>query len=169
MRGQYDRRIQDLDNQLKLADGEQNEHVVRIKDLEDKLAKTISGSDEQATNGIPARDIKLRRQILELERLTDEQSVRIEMILQEKGNLEKQWFTRIQEKDDLIDSYEAKIVELQTAFKDKIFAVDEFKNLDEVLRLKEDLEKAQGELVSLRNRYDVPLLKRKFRNSPTLL
>lgn len=150
MRGQYDRRINDMDNLLKLADGEQNENVVRIKDLEDKLANVASN---QEPSGIPAREAKFRRQILELERLVDEQSVRHEMVCHEKSNLERQWLARSQEKDALIDSYEAKIVELQTAFKDKIFAVDEFKNLDEVLRLKGELEKSQADVMSLENRY----------------
>lgn len=155
MRRQFDKRIQDLDNQLKLADGEQNDHVIRIKDLEEKLAKTVShnNSSSQEPVGISFREVQLRGQVLELEKLVDEQSVRIEMALQEKTTLEKQWLIRSQDKDSMIDSYEAKIVELQTAFKDKIFAVEEFKNLDEVLRLKGELEKTQLEVMSLQNRY----------------
>jgi hypothetical protein len=121
------------------------EAVVQLKDQ--KLKDLENG-------GLPEGfDIPFRRRILELETLVDEQSKRIDSILNDKNNLERQLLGKMKEKDKLIESYEARLVELQKAFHDKVFAVDEFKHMDDMLALKKELEICQRELADVRNKY----------------
>jgi hypothetical protein len=97
--------------------------------------------------------LALHNRISELEQLLEIQSSRVETILKDKAVLEEQLLARVQEKDNLIQTYESKIMDLQSALQDKIFAVDEMKNVDKVQQLQLELSKCTTEMLDLRNRY----------------
>ena len=109
--------------------------------------------EDLENGGLPEGfDIPFRRRILELETLVDEQAKRIDSIINDKNSLERQLLRKMKEKDQLIESYEARLFELQKAFHDKVFAVEEFKHMDDMLSLKRELEISQKELADIKNK-----------------
>lgn len=119
----------------------------QVKELQASL-ETIRSQVAEPTPS----DIVSRQRVLELESLVDEQTIRIQALVDAKAESKHELSVRMQEKDTLIESYEARILELQTAFQDKVFAVNETKNLDEVHRLQRESELAKREIMELKTR-----------------
>ncbi|KAI8915704.1 hypothetical protein EDD86DRAFT_2336 [Gorgonomyces haynaldii] len=69
--------------------------------------------------------------------------------------LQKDIAFRMQEKDDMILSYENKIIQLQKEFKDKLFLVDQSKQLDERHLLKQELANCHAEIISLKSKLEI--------------
>ena len=154
MRSQYENKISDMQNKM-IELQETQDSDIKVLELQEQLKNALnlaSQSNNSLQESHSMADVTQKRRIIELEALIDQQGSRIDAILQDKSNLETQLLSKIQEKDTLIESYESRIVELQTAFQDKIFLVDESKHMDFVHNLELELEKSRRQVLHLENR-----------------
>ncbi|KAJ1341692.1 hypothetical protein BSLG_003714 [Batrachochytrium salamandrivorans] len=101
------------------------------------------------------RELVLSRRILDLQSLVDEQSKRIDQLCKERQHLETEAALLVREKDDLIESYQVKIVEQQQDFHKRIFAVDEHERMDEIHAMRLELESTRSELAGARNKLEI--------------
>nr|KAJ3418108.1 hypothetical protein HK105_000338 [Polyrhizophydium stewartii] len=101
------------------------------------------------------REIALRRRVHDLDVLVDDQAKRISQLVKERQQMEADAASRLREKDVLIESYEAKIVEMQQDFHHKVFAVDEHARMDEIHAMRLELESARAELAGVKNKLEI--------------
>ena len=101
------------------------------------------------------REIALRRRIVELSRFIDEQGVRITELVTERQQTELEFAKKLEEKDALVASYQAKLVEIQQKIHDGLFSVEDQARLDEQHKLRMEVEGSRAELADLRNKLEI--------------
>jgi hypothetical protein len=135
----------------KLQDFENNDH----EELNAKINQLEIALEEKDTHLKQLSESNVRKRVLELELLLDEQSNIYMALLKEKSDLKEQMIKITRERGKLIDSYEAQVDGMEKALRDKIFAVEETKHLDELNDLKLKREADQREILDLKTRYQL--------------
>ena len=131
-----------------------------MQEMEEKIREQEAKNDEELEFALAekekllasASESHVRKRVLELESLLDEQSNNYMIILKEKSELKEQMIKLTREREKLIDSYENQVDEMEKALKDKIFAVEEAKHLDELNNLKLNREADQREIQDLKTK-----------------
>jgi chromosome segregation ATPase len=141
-----------------------------MEEMEKKLQDFENNDDEALKSRISELEIELeakenqlkqasesnvRKRVLELELLLDEQSNIYMALLKEKSDLKEQLIKITREREKLIDSYEAQVEGMEKALRDKIFAVEETKHLDEINDLKLKREADQREILDLKTKLEI--------------
>eukprot|EP00842_Homolaphlyctis_polyrhiza_P002725 jgi/Hompol1/3453/HPOL_001585-RA len=183
LRKQYEARVRETETSLRdlQASSEEdlksarlqaaNEAAAEIQALERQLAMARSGATDadlnaeadhggQIDSSLPllvprSQEISLRRRLVELDRLVEDQARRIEEHIKERQQAEASHLAMCAEKDALIDSYKAKIIEMQQDFQHKIFAVDDHARMDQIHRMRLDLEACRAELADAKSKLEV--------------
>ena len=133
----------------KLQDFENNDD----EELNTKINQLEKALEEKDTHLKQLSESNVRKRVMELELLLDEQSNIYMALLKEKSVLKEQMIKITREREKLIDSYEAQVDGMEKALRDKIFAVEETKHLDELNDLKLKREADQREILDLKTRY----------------
>jgi hypothetical protein len=141
----YESKITSLQSQL----ADHNQVAVKVADAE------ILDLDSEKTIALERRIVNLRNRITELEALVDQQAIRNEQLLSDKNKLQRDLSYQIKEKDEVIVSYESKLLSIQKEVHNKIFAVDEASRLQELHRLQRDIDSKDLELNSLRMKLEI--------------
>ncbi|KAJ3320839.1 hypothetical protein HDU76_000219 [Blyttiomyces sp. JEL0837] len=147
------KRIADLEQQLEKL----------LQSYQSKLAETtefdiqdhVRAAEDAAARTFRAREAALRTRIVELETLVDSQATTMEALRADRANAEKEAVSRMQLKDALVESYEAKISALRNEFHDKLFGSDEQKWMEEVHKLRVQVEELRGLNAELKSKLEI--------------
>lgn len=101
------------------------------------------------------RDTRMRRRIVELEALVDQQALRIEQLIMDKTNLQKDLSFQLKEKDEIILSYESKLVIMQRDVRDKIFLTSESDRIHELHHVQRELDATKIEVELLKQKLEI--------------
>ncbi|KAJ3278778.1 hypothetical protein HK104_002034 [Borealophlyctis nickersoniae] len=126
-----------------------------LRSYSDKIGAGSGTTEEAELGALRGREAALRRRVAELQGVVEEQERRLDAERKERGNLQRSWRAKLEEKDALIAGYEDKVARLQRDVMDKVFAVEEGKALDQASRWKAEAERARVEISDLRTKLEI--------------
>ncbi|KAI9197126.1 uncharacterized protein BJ171DRAFT_240376 [Polychytrium aggregatum] len=155
-------RISQLEQQLSTLLNEYSQQLKEannVKTLGSELEQTqkLLSLSEAKVETLTERMIQQQSKLLEYERLMSEYEETLTKVQKTKNSVEAELLQNALEKDRLVSSYEAKIVQMQQMWHDKVFAVEETKWVEEVGKLRTELEQLRMTNLNLKNKY-VPFL-----------
>ena len=145
--------------EVKINSQEVNNDQILLKKIQE-LDMEIAEKDKRLNK---ESESSVRKRILELEICLDEQSNKYMELLKEKSDLKEQMIKLTRDRERLIDSYEHQVDEMEKALKDKIFAEEDSRHLDEINSLKLRYENDQREILDLKMRQVIYKLKLDWR------
>jgi chromosome segregation ATPase len=124
-------------------------------------------SNEETFSKLGSRINLLRHRVSELEVLVDQMQARNNQLMMDKNHLQTELSTQIHEKDDIIVSYESKIMILQKDIHDRMTFIDEPQRIQTLHNLMKESEAKSVEIASLMMKLEISEGTRKAVNETT--
>ncbi|KAJ3417080.1 hypothetical protein HDV05_006939 [Chytridiales sp. JEL 0842] len=159
-------RIKDLEQQLESL---LKSYHAKLSEAENAtIGDHVRAAELSASQSFRTRESAWRQRVQELEIIVDSQAASLEQLRTERALLEQSYVSRLAAKDDLVRSYEEKIENVRKEFHDRIFGMEEQKLLEEIHRLKLEVEELRGMNADLKNRLEISESTRKAVSETTV-
>ncbi|KAJ3025532.1 hypothetical protein HK097_006664, partial [Rhizophlyctis rosea] len=179
LREQYEKRILDVtttatQREIAAATQAREAAALRIAALEKQLSDLLTAYSDRIRIDPPTagrdttkdlqeaeivalreREASLRRRILELEGLVETQTKRMDALRREREDLESTSRVKLEERDQIISSYDSKIAKLQHEVLNKVFAAEEQRALEEAAKWKLEVDRLRREMADLKGKLEI--------------